>query len=153
MQRITRKISRFRALPATDRRTFLTAMALLPVFRIGLRLLGLQRLQARLHRTPLARANPSDHDELTRIGALVNRASNHVLGRDNCLTRSLYLWWLLRRKGVYCQLRIGVRLAEGELIAHAWVECGGIPVNDRHDVGTAYDPFTEPMSPSRFLLP
>jgi hypothetical protein len=153
MQRITRKISRFRALPATDRRTFLTAMVLLPLFRVALRLLGLQRLQARLHRTPLARANPPDHDELTHIGTLVNRASNHVLGPDNCLTRSLYLWWLLRRKGVYCELRIGVRLADGRLIAHAWVERAGIPVNDRHDVGAAFDPFTEPVSPSRFLLP
>ena len=153
MQRLPRKISRFRALSATDRRTLLTAMALLPLFRIALHLLGLQRLQARLHRTPLARANPPDHDDLMRIGTLVNHASNHVLGPDNCLTRSLYLWWLLRRKGVYCQLRIGVRLADGGLIAHAWVEHAGVPVNDRHDVGAAFDPFTEPLSPSRFLLP
>jgi len=153
MQRITRKISRFRALSATDRRTFLTAMALLPLFRVALGVLGLQRLQARLHRTPRPRSSPAEHDELMRIGALVNRASHHVLGPDNCLTRSLYLWWLLRRKGVYCQLRIGVRLAESGLIAHAWVERAGIPVNDRHDVGAAFAAFTEPLSPSRFLLP
>jgi hypothetical protein len=153
MQRLTQKISRFRALSATERRTFLTAMALLPLFRIMLGLVGLQRLQARLHRTPLTRSSPHAHDDLMRIGTLVNRASNQMLGPDNCLTRSLYLWWLLRRKGVYCQLRIGVRLADGGLIAHAWVERAGIPVNDRHDVGAAFDPFTEPMSPSRFLQP
>ena len=153
MQRIARKLSQFRALPAADRRTFLTAMALLPLFRVALHLLGLQRLQARLHRTPRPRSSTPAHDDLMRIGTLVNAASHRVLGPDNCLTRSLYLWWLLRRKGVYCQLRIGVRLAEGSLLAHAWVERAGIPVNDRHDVGAAFDPFTEPMSPSRFLQP
>ncbi len=153
MQRLTRKIGQFRALPATDRRTFLTAMALLPLFRIALRLLGLQHLQARLHRTPRSRSSPHTHDDLVRIGTLVNQATHHTLGPDNCLTRSLYLWWLLRRRGVYCQLRIGVRLADGGLIAHAWVEHAGIPVNDRHDVGAAFDPFTDAVSPSRFLLP
>ncbi|MDQ1315294.1 MAG: hypothetical protein QG662_1403 [Pseudomonadota bacterium] len=153
MQRITRKLARFRALPPRDRRTVLSAMALLPLFWIALHLLGLQRLQARLHRQPRPRSSPPDLDEMKRLGALVNSTSRHVLGPANCLTRSLYLWWLLRRKGVYCHLRIGVRLSEGALEAHAWVERAGIPLNDRHDVGALFDAFAEPMSPSRFLSP
>jgi hypothetical protein len=152
MQRITRKISRFRALPATDRRTFLTALALLPPFWVALRLLGLPRLQARLHRKVRGSVAP-DLDELKRTGALVNSAARSVLGPASCLTRSLYLWWLLRRRDVYCQLRIGVRLTEGELGAHAWVEHEGIPINDRHDVGASFNAFTDSVSPSRFLLP
>jgi hypothetical protein len=152
MQHITRKISRFRALPATERRTLLAAMALLPLFWIALRLLGLQRLQARLHRSPRPRPNPLPLDDLMRTGALVNSASRRVLGPDNCLTRSLYLWWLLRRRGVYCQLRIGVRMIDGGLEAHAWVEHANVPINDRHDVGARFDAFADAVSPSRFLV-
>jgi hypothetical protein len=153
MQRLARKLSRFLALAPRERRTFLSAMALLPLFWIALRVLGLQRLQARLHRKPRARPRPLPLDDLTRLGALVNSAARRVLGPNNCLARSLYLWWLLRRKGVYCQLRIGVRMVDGALEAHAWVEHAGTPINDRHDVSTAFEAFTDAVSPSRFLLP
>lgn len=159
MQRLTRNLTRFRALSPPERRTFVSAMALLPLFWIALRVLGLQRLQARLHRKPRlyalqgARPGPLDLDDLMRVGALVNSAAHRVLGPANCLTRSLYLWWLLRRRDVYCQLRIGVRMTEGALEAHAWVEHAGVPINDRHDVSTAFEAFTDAVSPSRFLLP
>jgi hypothetical protein len=151
MQHLTRKLSRFLALAPSERRTFLSAMALLPLFWIALRLLGLQRLQARLHRKP--RPRQLALDDLKRLGAVVNSASRRVLGPANCLTRSLYLWWLLRRKGVYCQLRIGVRMTDDGLEAHAWVEHAGTPINDRHDVSAAFDAFTDAVSPSRFLVP
>ena len=150
MQRRTRTLSRFLALSATERRTVLAAMALLPLFRIMLGLVGLQRLQARLHRPSRPGATQPALDDLKRTGALVNAASHRVLGPDNCLTRSLYLWWLLRRSGVYCQLRIGVRPSGERLDAHAWVEHAGIPVNDRSDVGADFPPFDEAVSPSRF---
>jgi hypothetical protein len=153
MQRLTRNLSRFLALSAPERRTFLAAMALLPLFWIGLRVLGLQRLQTRLQRKPLALANGLDTDELTRLGTLINSAAHHALGPANCLTRSLYLWWLLRRRGIDSQLRIGVRLTDGALDAHAWVEHAGIPVNDRQDVSTDFAPFAEPVSPSLFTTP
>jgi hypothetical protein len=153
MQRLTRNLSRFLALSAPERRTFLTATALLPLFWTGLRILGLQRLQARLQRKPLAVSNGLGTDELTRLGTLINSAAHHALGPANCLTRSLYLWWLLRRRGVDGQLRIGVRLTDGTLDAHAWVEHAGIPINDRHDVSTDFAPFTEPVSPSLFTTP
>jgi hypothetical protein len=147
------KLSRFLALSATHRRTFVAAMVMLPLFRVALCLLGLQRLQARIHRKHHPNSSALELDEMKRIGVLVNRATHLVLGPNNCLTRSLYLWWLLRRKGVYCHLRIGVRMVQGAFEAHAWVEYAGIPVNDRHDISATFDCFTEPMTPSRFLLP
>jgi hypothetical protein len=153
MQRLTRKLSQFLALTTPDRRTFLAAMAILPLFWIGLRTLGLQRLQTRLQRTPLRPSATLTPDDLTRLGTLVNSASHHALGPANCLTRSLYLWWLLRLRGVDSQLRIGVRLTKGALDAHAWVEYGGVPVNDRPDVSADFAPFAEPVSPSVFTTP
>jgi hypothetical protein len=92
-------------------------------------------------------------DELPRLGTLVNSAAHHALGPANCLTRSLYLWWLLRRRGIDSQLRIGVRLNEGVLDAHAWVEYAGVPVNDRADVSADFAPFDKPVSPSLFSSP
>ena len=153
MQRLTRNLSRFLALAPSERRTFLTAIALLPLFWIGLRVLGLQRLQARLQRKPLRHPAALTPDELPRLGALVNSAAHHALGPANCLTRSLYLWWLLRRRGVDTQLRIGVRLSGGTLDAHAWVEHAGVPINDRPDVSANFTPFSEPFSPRLFNTP
>lgn len=153
MQRLTHKLQQFLALTAPERRTFLAAMALLPLFWIGLRALGLQRLQAWLQRKPLPVANPLPTDELQRIGQLVNSATHHTLGPANCLTRSLYLWWWLRRRGVDSQVRIGVRIAGSTLEAHAWVEHAGVPINDRNDVSTDFPPFAEHVSPKLFTAP
>jgi hypothetical protein len=153
LQTLARKLTRFRALPPAERRIVIAAMLRLPLFWIGLRLLGLQRLQARLQRTPLGRATTPSPAELQRTGYLVNAAANQALGPANCLTRSLCLWWLLRRRGVETDLRIGVRLADGALEAHAWVEDAGIPINDRPDVSADFAPFAEPVSPSRFTAP
>jgi hypothetical protein len=152
MQRLTRNTSRFLALSGPERRTLLAAAALLPLFQVALRLHGLQRLQALLYRKPHPGAAQPALDELKRTGALVNAAAQRVLGRDNCLPRSLYLWWLLRRRDVHCQLRIGVRMADGKLEAHAWVEHTGVPVNDRPDVGAGFAAFEDAVSPSRFLV-
>lgn len=149
MQRSTRNATRFLALPGPERRTLLAALALLPLFWLALRIAGLQRLQRWLHRKAEPGAAPALAD-LQRTGALVNAAARRVLGRDHCLTRSLYLWWLLRRRGVGAKLRIGVRLEEGALEAHAWVECEGIPINDRPDVGADFPPFMDSISPRRF---
>ena len=153
MQRLTHKLRQFLDLPAPERRTFLTAMALLPLFWIGLRVLGLQRLQARLQRKPLRHPAALTADELPRLGALVNSAAHHALGPANCLTRSLYLWWLLQRRSIDSQLRIGVRLTDGALEGHAWVEHAGVPINDRPDVSANFTPFSEPFSPRLFNTP
>lgn len=152
MKRLARNLSRFIALSATDRRTFMAAMTLLPLFWIGLRVFGRRSFKIRLQRQlPPAKDTPTVA-ELARLGALVNSAAHHTLGPDNCLTRSLYLWWLLQRRGIDSQVRIGVRLGkEGVFGAHAWVEHAGVPINDRPDVDDTFDTFSEPVSTRLFL--
>jgi len=62
---------------------------------------------------------------------LFNRAAReHVLG-VSCLPRAMALQHLLRRDGVPATLRLGMRRAGGALEGHAWLEAGGILVNDR----------------------
>lgn len=42
--------------------------------------------------------------------------------RLTCLQRSLVQVWMLRRRNLRCELKIGVRRADGALEAHAWIE-------------------------------
>lgn len=153
MQSALHKLRRFRALPAADRRTLLAAALLLPPLRLTLRIVGLQRMQRWVERKPLAQAAPLSLEHIQHLGNLVNSASHHSLGPANCLTRSVYLWWLLRRRGVDSQLRIGVRLVKGTLDGHAWVEQAGVPVNDRADVSADFAAFDRPISPRDFSSP
>ena len=73
----------------------------------------------------------------------MNIATRHTPFRATCLSRSLLLGWLLRRRGVASDLRIGVRLTNGVLDAHAWVECSGVPVNDRPDIAAQFALFCD----------
>jgi hypothetical protein len=50
-----------------------------------------------------------------------------------CLQRSLVLLWLLRRRGIESELRIGVRKDGSALTAHAWIEMAGEFLNDSPD--------------------
>jgi hypothetical protein len=135
-----------------ERCTFLSAMASPRLLWVSLRPRAAASANPPATQT-LTAANPPRTDELTRLGTLINSAAHHALGPANCLTRSLYLWWLLRRRGIDSQLRIGVRLTDGALDAHAWVEHAGIPINDRQDVSTDFAPFADPVSPRLFTTP
>lgn len=61
---------------------------------------------------------------------MVNAAIRHVWRASTCLERSLALWWLLGRRGILCELRIGARKLEGKFEAHAWLECDGVALNE-----------------------
>lgn len=136
--------ARWRALSAPQRRTLLQAWGLLPLVWLALWTWGLPRLQAWLLRQPLpARAAPMPLDEVAGLGHAVNIAARWTPFPATCLTRSLLLVWLLRRQGVDSELRIGVQLREAVFRAHAWVERGGVPVNDRADVAADFAPFDD----------
>ena len=152
MNQLFRYLARWVALSRADQRTVLLAGAAMPVFWLGLRVLGLPRFQASLQRRPVARNRSMPLADIQALGELVNIAARHTLGPRTCLTRSLLLGWLLRRRGVQSQLRIGVRFTQGALDAHAWVECEGIPANDRPDVSAQFAPFGDLMPLSAFDL-
>ena len=111
------------------------------------------RLQAWIDRAPFAEETSLSVAELNDIGALVNSAARYAPGPVTCLTRSLLLRWLLRRRGIASDLRIGVQLVQGRLDAHAWVEYEGVPINDAPDVAQRFAAFTEPLSPGAFSSP
>jgi hypothetical protein len=65
--------------------------------------------------------------------------------RVPCLARSIALARVLGRRGVACDIRIGVRTNDGQLEAHAWVEHNGQPLNEDESALRTYAPFTEPL--------
>lgn len=127
---------------------------LLPVIGAGLRLLGFRRTRDLLaRRVPTARhrhpaKGHSPRDQAERVARLVAIAAHHGPYRATCLRRSLALWWLLRRRGMPAELRIGVRKDSGGLEAHAWVDLNGQAVNDLQGVATTYSAFTETVAAS-----
>ena len=140
----------FNSLSKVQRLTLLTAWAWLPLFWVGLRVLGLPRFQRWLLKAPTQSTRTMTHSDMQALGEAVNIAARHTPFPATCLTRSLLLCWLLRRRGVQSDLRIGVRLTQGVLDAHAWVECDGLPVNDRPDVARDFAPFGDLVSAKAF---
>jgi hypothetical protein len=145
--------AKFSALSRAERRTLLVAAASLPLFGMGLRLLGLRRFQGWLSRGALGARQALSREEIVRVAALVNVAARYTIFPATCLTRSLLLGWMLRRKGVASQLRIGVRLTQHVLKAHAWIEYLGTPINDSPAVCDEFAPFAEIVPIGAFRTP
>ena len=143
----------FHNLNAMQNRTLLAAWLWLPLFWLGLRLLGLPRFQTWLFMPPARSALSLTLPVIKALGEAVNIAARHTPFPASCLTRSLLLGWLLRRRGVASKLRIGVRLTQGMLDAHAWVECQGVPVNDNPDVNEQFASFGNLISLKAFQAP
>jgi hypothetical protein len=59
-----------------------------------------------------------------RMAWLVDVADRFALGKSSCLRQTAALAWLLRRRGIATNLRIGVAREEGRLMAHSWLESG-----------------------------
>jgi hypothetical protein len=133
----------WRNLPASDRHLALALLALLPSVAAAIRIFGLRRVCRFLSRHPFIGdgAGASDMLSACEVGRLVNAAAFRIPGRPNCLTRSVTLWWILRRRAIDSALRIGVRTAAGHFEAHAWVELAGLVLNDAADIAQRFAPF------------
>jgi len=66
-------------------------------------------------------------DHGARLGHAVIRTLSVLPTDSRCLMRSLVLTRLLARRGIESTLVIGVA-AGPEFLAHAWVECRGVPL-------------------------
>ena len=134
--RLRRGLHRLWRMPGTHRRLLLQALVAVPAVRILLRAAGLRRVHALLSRwaAPFSarRADPrwSTPQGVQVAVALVDMAARWSPVSNTCLHRSLALWWLLRRRGVDCQLRLGARRNDAQFDAHAWIEYDGRIVND-----------------------
>lgn len=129
------KLRAWRDLPPEDRAGLARAWAYLLVAKAALPVLPLSRIDALLERLP---GGPAGETALpaSRLAGLVDVAARHHLRPMTCLPRSLALKALLRRQGAEADLRIGVRRDAGRLLAHAWIEQDGTPVDEPADLGS-----------------
>ena len=115
------------------------------IIHLSVRLIGLartRRVLERLQRRQVSR--PTDISfvvEHTRLRLRVVKKGLPWCG--NCLSRSLAIWFLLRRRGIDSALRIGAMMKEDGLKAHAWVEFEGKPVNAGPKIGQRFVSFNE----------
>jgi Transglutaminase-like superfamily len=158
----------FEQLSWRDRWILVQALAFLPLTAVTLRVLSFARLQFLLSST-LPRPSNTASCPLDRVHAttrLVRLAADRGLLRVTCLPHSVVLWWLLRRQGADAVLRFGVRKtseappqtrekqrtvsgsaslvaasSRREIEAHAWVEYGGMALNDDDDVQERFAAF------------
>ena len=124
------------------------ALIAFPVVAIALKTLGLSRVQAALMRLSVPPPIPSR--ETSSVVRMVEVAARRGVWHANCLQRSLLLWWLLRRRGIASEIRIGARKPDLASIPafHAWVEVDGHVINDRQDIAEEYASFNDAIEPS-----
>lgn len=145
------RYKRFQRLSALERSIVLEAAGGLLATRLGLRLVGFRRWERVLavfapsaNTTALA-LDGSDQESALVIARMEAAAARNVLFRPNCLEQSLVLWWLLRRRGVAADLRIGARVDSDRFEAHAWVEFGSQVLNDSSAEHRHFVPFEKPI--------
>ena len=138
-------VRRMRALTWSERRLVLEAALLIAALRLALQVGGVRRVQrmlaASLPSSASSEANESARRRSVEMSRLVDMAARHTV-KNTCLQRSLALWWLLGRRGLASKIRVGTRRQQGRFEAHAWVEVGGVVVNDSGEPG--YSPLAWP---------
>jgi hypothetical protein len=151
------KWSRLAALTAWQWRVLLTAPFVLLATWVSLHHSG--------YRATLAGTRPAQPSGVARDEELgVARDTALALAaaikfgpwRPRCLLRSLALARLLGRRGIACEVCIGLPAGQGgpvpgagpDFSAHAWVEYDGVVLNDRDDVAARFLPFDAPSGRS-----
>jgi hypothetical protein len=122
---------RFWRLTGSERAVVLEAAAGLGITWVGLRLAGFRRWKIIVDRVARMRASNSpascDAKDIAEpeIARLASSTAHSLPFRSNCLEQSLVLWWLLTRRGIPVDLKIGARKEADRFEAHAWVEFEG----------------------------
>jgi hypothetical protein len=120
---------------------------------LGLRLAGFRRWKSVLAwlvpsvNTAARKQTPSQRESAELIARMEAAAARNVFFGTNCLEQSLVLWWLLRRRGISAELRIGARKEFERFEAHAWVELDSAVLNDRNAEHLHFIPFDGPITP------
>ena len=144
---------RFWRLSALERGVVLEATGGLLATWVGLHLIGFRRWERVLANfaPPANTTGPTQCASVQESALLAGRmqeaAARNLFFRTNCLEQSLVLWWLLRRRGIAAELRIGARKEFERFEAHAWVEVGSAVLNDASAEHQHFVPFDGPITP------
>jgi hypothetical protein len=118
-------LRRWLDLPPAEKRLFLAASWWVVTYRLALWVLPLRFVLARSRRAVKREVPQAGTPQIELVDRAVRRAARYM-PRATCLTRALASHTLLARRGIHTQLRIGVvKGANGQLLAHAWLERDG----------------------------
>jgi len=114
----------------------LVAIFTLPMIALSLKFTDFKQTKNRMARLiPTGiEGIPAREDDLSRaqlISRAVAIAGNNGVYHANCLKQSLLLWWLLARRGIPSELKLGTqKIPQETFSAHAWVEYNGEVLGD-----------------------
>jgi hypothetical protein len=139
------RLTKFLILTPSERTRLLNSAIILTLIKLGLLTMSLatvRRIISRFAYSCTRVRQPSQPS--CAIVRSIETASRVIPGTRNCLVRALAAELLLVRSGCHCELKFGVaRSAEGEFIAHAWVE-GEDRVLIGHPGSIRYTPLQDP---------
>lgn len=135
--------ARWRALSYDEKKCLLWMLILLPMISAMLRVFGFHRSHGWLQRASQPKlfidADTTTLQLAERLARLADIAGQRGLVKATCLRQAMLLQWLLRRRQLDANLKIGTRLRDGEFDAHAWVELQGIALGQTEINHQAFD--------------
>lgn len=149
MQNLRRRLRQLAQLSGSDWKVLLASLLLLPATALSLRLKGFnwtRQLLEKLGRESTDAPSSQEYrlEEAKRTAYLVSVAASHGIYRANCLKKALVTHWLLQRRGISTDLKIGINNDMRQFGAHAWLEYRGqllIDSEDTRDRFTAFDSY------------
>ena len=143
-----RKTRRFWSLSSTARGLTVEALLLPIAVSLSFRLFGVARTQSWLRQwTKFTGDKIAGATGLPEQARSAQKRVKRATGIEGpCLVRSLTLWTMLRRRGVPADLRVGFRKRAGKIEGHAWVEYGGMPINEEKDETLTFVTTPQPAS-------
>ena len=125
-----RRLQQLAQLSLADWKVLLQSLFLLPACALSLRLKGFNWTRQLIEKHRKESLHPTDaHEkrlnEAKRTAYLVSVTASHGIYRANCLKKALVAQWLLLRRGISTDLKIGINNDMREFNAHAWLEFKG----------------------------
>jgi hypothetical protein len=149
-------VKRLFSCPLSEKRLLLSCVVMLPTIALSLRFVRFQRVQAALAKLsnltsthPIPDVASELPEEIVTVCRCVRVAARQYRGAFTCLPQALLLWWLLRRRGLKCELRLGARRTDGVFEAHAWVEYSGRQLEILPEPITPFVPFEMAVHPKK----
>jgi hypothetical protein len=137
-------IASWLALPSGDRWRLLGLMLGLPMVAGLLRIFGLVRTRRWLENLSRNKSprdlSAGDLDAAQRLTRLADIAGRRGAIHATCLRQALLIHFLLRRRGLAPEFKLGVRKQDGSFDAHAWVELQGVALGQ---ADLTHVPFSE----------
>lgn len=117
------------------------ARILIILTEISVRICGLKKTEVILSLFTKEKVQPNHRSTVVTIDRytiIFNQIKQKTSLNGRCLSQSLVMRHLLREEGITSELKIGVMHRNEQFNAHAWLEKGGVLLNDHPSVIADY---------------